>query len=441
MTDSFEYISYGVRELFALVTANFDVLISFFPMILIAESPLILLMIIGIFRWHWKNKTTDLPHTPSISFIITCYGEGDAIRSTIDTLVEQVYPGNIEILAVVDGAVQNQHTYQAAMKAYHRYKGRNDRVVKVIPKWQRGGRVSTLNTGLLKASHELVINVDGDTSFDNNMALVMAQQFRDRDVIASGGALRVRNSRANVLTRMQALEYMMSMQGGKTGTTQFGLLNNISGAFGAFRKQVLQRAGGWDTHTAEDLDLTMRLKQYKGRYKKTKLAFSPHAIGHTDAPETLRDFVLQRLRWDGDLMFLYVRKHMKGLSPKLLGWPVFLYTLIYGVLKNVLLPIVVIWYLVYILVSYPAPLTAAAAVLIYTVYLSVVAVKFIVYWVLISERKVNDIKLSGWLLLYPIYALLSRFVTAFSIFNEIFRRSHEESSMAPWWVLKRGKKF
>ena len=441
MTDSFEYISYGVRELFALVTANFDVLISFFPMILIAESPLILLMIIGIFRWHWKNKTTDLPHTPSISFIITCYGEGDAIRSTIDTLVEQVYPGNIEILAVVDGAVQNQQTYQAAMKAYHRYKGRNDRVVKVIPKWQRGGRVSTLNTGLLKASHELVINVDGDTSFDNNMALVMAQQFRDRDVIASGGALRVRNSRANVLTRMQALEYMMSMQGGKTGTTQFGLLNNISGAFGAFRKQVLQRAGGWDTHTAEDLDLTMRLKQYKGRYKKTKLAFSPHAIGHTDAPETLRDFVLQRLRWDGDLMFLYVRKHMKGLSPKLLGWPVFLYTLIYGVLKNVLLPIVVIWYLVYILVSYPAPLTAAAAVLIYTVYLSVVAVKFIVYWVLISERKVNDIKLSGWLLLYPIYALLSRFVTAFSIFNEIFRRSHEESSMAPWWVLKRGKKF
>ena len=441
MTNSYEYITYGVRELFASVTANLDVLISFFPMILIAESPLILLIIIGIFRWHWKNKTTDLPHTPSISFIITCYGEGEAIRSTIDTLVEQVYSGHIEILAVVDGAVQNQHTYQAAMKAYHHYKGRHDRVVKVIPKWQRGGRVSTLNTGLLKASHELVINVDGDTSFDNNMAFVMAQQFRDRDVIASGGALRVRNSRANILTRMQALEYMMSMQGGKTGTTQFGLLNNISGAFGAFRKEVLQRAGGWDTHTAEDLDLTMRLKQYKGRYKKTKLAFSPHAIGHTDAPETLKDFVLQRLRWDGDLMFLYLRKHMKGLSRKLLGWPVFLYTLIYGVLKNVLLPIVVIWYLVYIVVLYPAPLTAAAAVLIYTVYLSVVTVKFIVYWVLISERKVNDIKLSGWLLLYPIYALLARFITAFSIFNEIFRRSHEESSMAPWWVLKRGKKF
>ncbi|MCL9783269.1 glycosyltransferase [Vibrio sp. S4M6] len=410
-------------------------------MILIAESPLILLMIIGIFRWHWKNKTTDLPHTPSISFIITCYGEGNAIRSTIDTLVEQHYPGHIEVLAVVDGAVQNQHTYQAAMKAYHDYKHRKDRVVKVIPKWQRGGRVSTLNTGLLKARHELVINVDGDTSFDNNMALVMAQQFRDKNVIASGGALRVRNARKNILTRMQALEYMMSMQGGKTGTTQFGLLNNISGAFGAFRKKVLQRAGGWDTHTAEDLDLTMRLKQYKGRYRSTKLAFTPHAIGHTDAPETVKDFILQRLRWDGDLMFLYVRKHIKGLSPKLLGWPVFLYTLIYGVLKNVILPIIVIWYLIHIVVSYPTVLAVTAAVLIYSVYLLVVLLKFTIYWVLISERKANDIKLSGWLFLYPIYALFSRFITAFSIFNEVIRRSHEESSMAPWWVLKRGKKF
>lgn len=106
----------------------------------------------------------------------------------------------------------------------------------MIPKWQRGGRVSTLNTGLYKASHDIVINVDGDTSFDNDMASHMASQFADEKVIASGGALRVRNHNTNLLTRMQALEYMMSMQGGKTGTSQFGLLNNISGAFGAFRK-------------------------------------------------------------------------------------------------------------------------------------------------------------------------------------------------------------
>ncbi|MCG9788632.1 glycosyltransferase [Vibrio mediterranei] len=405
------------------------------------ELPLILLVLIGIFKWHWKNKVPINTHTPNVSFIITCYGEGKGIEVTVDTLVEQVYPGNIEILAVVDGAVQNVETYQTAMKLQEKYASRKDRVVRVIPKWQRGGRVSTLNTGLYKAKHDIVINVDGDTSFDNDMTFKMMRQFTDSNVIASGGALRVRNWDKNVLTRMQALEYMMSMQGGKTGTSQFGLLNNISGAFGAFRTKQLKRVGGWDTHTAEDLDLTMRLKQYKRRYQQSKLAFTPHAVGHTDAPDTLRDFVLQRLRWDGDLLFLYLRKHIKGLTPRLLGWRVFLYTMVYGVLQNVLLPIFIVLFTSYIFASYPILFFVSVSFIVYGIYLGFVVVKFTVYLFLISERKMSDVSLAGWLFIYPIYAVFSRFVTAFSIINETVRRSHEESSMAPWWVLKRGKRF
>ncbi|MGR5295031.1 glycosyltransferase family 2 protein [Vibrio mediterranei] len=423
------------------VFTNTELLITFLPVILMVELPLILLVLIGIFKWHWKNKVPINTHTPNVSFIITCYGEGKGIEVTVDTLVEQVYPGNIEILAVVDGAVQNVETYQTAMKLQEKYASRKDRVVRVIPKWQRGGRVSTLNTGLYKAKHDIVINVDGDTSFDNDMTFKMMRQFTDSNVIASGGALRVRNWDKNVLTRMQALEYMMSMQGGKTGTSQFGLLNNISGAFGAFRKKQLKRVGGWDTHTAEDLDLTMRLKQYKRRYQQSKLAFTPHAVGHTDAPDTLRDFVLQRLRWDGDLLFLYLRKHIKGLTPRLLGWRVFLYTMVYGVLQNVLLPIFIVLFTGYIFASYPILFFASVSFIVYGIYLGFVVVKFTVYLFLISERKMSDVSLAGWLFIYPIYAVFSRFVTAFSIINETVRRSHEESSMAPWWVLKRGKRF
>lgn len=423
------------------VFTNTELLITFLPVILMVELPLILLVLIGIFKWHWKNKVPVNTHTPNVSFIITCYGEGKGIEVTVDTLVEQIYPGNIEILAVVDGAAQNVETYQTAMKLQEKYASRKDRVVRVIPKWQRGGRVSTLNTGLYKAKHDIVINVDGDTSFDNDMTFKMMRQFTDSNVIASGGALRVRNWDKNVLTRMQALEYMMSMQGGKTGTSQFGLLNNISGAFGAFRKKQLKRVGGWDTHTAEDLDLTMRLKQYKRRYQQSKLAFTPHAVGHTDAPDTLRDFVLQRLRWDGDLLFLYLRKHVKGLTPRLLGWPVFLYTMVYGVLQNVLLPIFIVLFTSYIFASYPILFFASVSFIVYGIYLGFVVVKFTVYLCLISERKKSDASLAGWLVFYPIYAVFSRFVTAFSIINETVRRSHEESSMAPWWVLKRGKRF
>lgn len=201
-------------------------------------APTLLLVLSGIFRWSYSASDIEIKEYPSISFVITCYGEGDAIEVTIDTLVEQLYPGKIEILAVVDGATQNEDTHLAAMRGEQRHKTVRNRDVRVIPKWQRGGRVSTLNAGLDNATGDFVINVDGDTSFDNDMALQMIKQFTDKNVIASGGALRVRNWQENLLTRMQSLEYMLSMQAGKTGLSNWGVLNNISGAFGAFERTL-----------------------------------------------------------------------------------------------------------------------------------------------------------------------------------------------------------
>ncbi|PSW09874.1 N-acetylglucosaminyltransferase [Photobacterium rosenbergii] len=431
---------YILEYLILILQNNFEIWLLLFPMLIIVELPLYLLVITGIFRWAYRQPPPDPTHFPSISFIITCYGEGDAIQITIDTLVEQVYPGQIEILAVVDGASQNHETYLAAIRSKQQHSSRTDRRIKVIPKWQRGGRVSTLNAGLALAKGQLVINVDGDTSFDNDMAYTMAKVFSSPFTLACGGALRVRNHTTNLLTRMQSLEYMLSMQAGKTGMANWGVLNNISGAFGAFRSQLLKQVGGWDTHTAEDLDLTMRLKQYKVRYPKYRLRFSPHAVGHTDVPDTLKGLIMQRLRWDGDLLFLFLRKHSEGLSPSLLGWGNFIFTLAYGVIQNVLLPIIVAGYTLYILINYPPAFVLALSMMLYSIYLFFSLLFFIVYYGLISERK-SDWKAALWLPIYPIYQFIMRLLTAFAMINEVVRRSHEESSMAPWWVLKRGKKF
>ena len=431
---------YIFEHFILILKNNFELWLLLFPMLIIVELPLYLLVITGIFRWAYNQPPPDPVYFPSISFIITCYGEGDAIQITIDTLVEQIYPGQIEILAVIDGAGQNHETYLAAIRSKQQHRSRKDRQIKVIPKWQRGGRVSTLNAGLAMAKGQLVINVDGDTSFDNNMAYTMAKVFSSPNTLACGGALRVRNHTTNLLTRMQSLEYMLSMQAGKTGMANWGVLNNISGAFGAFRSILLKQVGGWDTHTAEDLDLTMRLKQYKVRYPMYHLRFSPNAVGHTDVPDTLKGLIMQRLRWDGDLLFLFLRKHSEGLSPSLLGWGNFIFTLAYGVIQNVLLPIIVAGYTLYIVISYPLAFVLALSMLLYGIYLFFSLLLFTVYYGLVSERK-SDWKAVLWLPIYPVYQFIMRLLTAFAMINEVVRRSHEESSMAPWWVLKRGKKF
>ncbi|MGL4476326.1 MAG: glycosyltransferase family 2 protein [Shewanella sp.] len=434
---------YLVLDLAHSLGQSMTVIFWFMPLMIMYELPLLILVVTGILRFYYQqHSTTQVTslYTPKVSCIITCYGEKAAVVTTIASFAEQVYDGEMEIIAVVDGAVSNAETYEFAKTAAVKYSTNNRHIV-VLPKWQRGGRVSALNAGLSVATGEIIFNADADTSFDNDSVAQIVSYFIDPNVPAVGGALRVRNVNASFLTRMQSIEYLISMQGGKTGLAQWNLLNNISGAFGAFRRDLLIQIGGWDTHTAEDLDLTVRIKQYFSRHPQWRIPFATFAVGHTDAPHTLKDLILQRMRWDGDLFFLYFRKHWPAFTPKLLGFGTFIYTLLYGYLQNVLMPIIIAIYSVAIFVAFPFVFSSAVAVGIYFVYLAILFYIFIIVLLAISERPKEDIKLIPWLVFYPIYALFMRFVCLFALLNEWLRRSHEESSMAPWWVLKRGRKF
>lgn len=443
MFSEFNTVVYILLDIFNQLSDNFLFFIWWIPLVFLYELPLMFLVISGVVCWYHKKLTTppkiSLYH-PKVSCIITCYSEGEAVRATIESFIEQTYPGEIEIIAVVDGAVQNALTYETA-RACAKACNADKREVIVLPKWQRGGRVSTLNAGLHYASGELVINADADTSFDNNMISEVVPYFEDPNVPALGGALRVRNIRESLITRMQSIEYLISMQGGKTGLAHWNLLNNISGAFGVFRRKFLIQIGGWDTHTAEDLDLTVRIKQYFKRHPNWRIPFATLAIGHTDAPADLKTLVLQRLRWDGDLLFLYFRKHWPAFTPKLLGWGTFIYTLLYGFLQNVLMPFVAGFYLISFIWMFPWQLSVSLTALIYFLYLSFIVFFYLMVLTVISERIKQDLQLAIWLPVYPFYAFLMRFISMFALLNEMVRRSHEESAMAPWWVFKRGRKF
>lgn len=413
------------------------------PLMVILELPLLLMMITGVSVWA-KRQARAIPTqhpTPGISCIVTCYSEGDRIRQTAKSLCEQWYSGHIEILLVIDGASQNPATYQAALACQQQFSKLRGRTVRVLPKWQRSGRVSSCNTGLYAASHDLVLALDGDSSFDNDMISQLVLHFADPDVPAVAGSLRVRNARAGVLTRMQAIEYMLSIQLGRTGLGHWNFTNNISGAFGAFRGPILKQIGGWDTHTAEDYDITIRLKQYFGRYSQWKIPFATCATGETDAPATLMDLIRQRLRWEGDLAFILLRKHRHALNPRLLGWPSYLFTLLSGVVHGTILPLLISFSLLWILITLPWRLAAVTLLLSWLGYLLLSAALFTLYLVAISGRPRQDAALYFWLPLYPPYTLFLKLVTTFALANEWLRHSHRESSMAPHQVLNRAKKF
>jgi biofilm PGA synthesis N-glycosyltransferase PgaC len=419
-------------------------LLRLFPVFLLLELPLTLVVVLGVLRW-WIREQTLTPkqslYRPRVSCVITCYSEGADVRRTLETLCEQTYPGEIELIPVVDGAAVNQDTLQAVRGFELREEWRQTRRVRPIAKWQRGGRVSSLNAGLSMCTGSIVMALDGDTSFDNTMVSAMVRHFEDPNVPAVAGSLRVRNTWTSLVTVIQAIEYLVSIQLAKTGLSEWNLVNNISGAFGAFRKETIEQIGGWDTHSAEDLDITLRIKSYFGRYRGLRIPFEPKAIGHTDAPTTVTGLLRQRMRWDGDLLFLYGRKHSGSISPRLMGWPNFLMTVISGLFIQVVLPFIIIGYTALMLFTLPWQTVLALAVLVEVVYFLVLALQYLLMLIMVSERPGQDLQLIPFLPLFPVAMFMVRCWSAVAILNELWRRSHEESSMAPWWVLRKAKRF
>ncbi|MNQ41640.1 Poly-beta-1,6-N-acetyl-D-glucosamine synthase [compost metagenome] len=418
-------------------------LVALLPAFLLFEVPLNLLILLGVLRWFARQRSQRpfaSAYRPRVSCIVTCYSEGPDVRKTLQSLCEQVYAGEIEMIPVVDGAAVNRETLRAIREfrvdplLYPR------RHLRPIAKWQRGGRVSSLNAGLAHCSGEVVMALDGDTSFDNDMVVAMVRHFADPQVPAVAGSLRVRNVFASWVTAVQALEYLLSIHMAKIGLGEWNLVNNVSGAFGAFRRSFLDKIGGWDTHTAEDLDITLRIKSYFGR-AALRIPFEPAAVGHTDVPVGLRQLLLQRLRWDGDLYFLYIRKHRHSIAPRLLGWPNFLMTLLTGLLFQLALPLIILGYCLIGLLVLPWPQLLGLGALIYLVYLGVTLLLYGVLLLAVSERPREDLKLAPVVLLFPLCMLGMRCWSAVAILNEMLRRGHEESGMAPWWVLKKGKRF
>src|SRR5256884_1224977 len=236
--------------------------------------------------------------------------------------------------------------------------------------------------------------LDGDTSSDNDMVRHAVRHFADQNVVAVAGNLRARSARSSFVTRLQALEYALSIHLSRAGLDAFKLVNNLSGAFGIFRRDFLRRIGGWDSGTAEDLDLTLRIKKYFARHPDLRIRFEPRAMGHTDVPETFRGFLKQRLRWDGDLSYLSLRKYRHHLRPGLMGLRNFLALVWTGLLFQLALPFVLLTYTIYMLFVYPAAVTLGVLAFVYLFYTLLAALMYVEYWFLYSERRRQDLKLA-----------------------------------------------
>src|ERR1700730_9959015 len=76
-----------------------------------------------------------------------------------------------------------------------------------------------------------------------------------------------------------------------------------------FGRSALLQVGGLGMEVAEDADLAMKLRRHGW-----DLRFAPEAIARTNGPETMVDLLLQRLRWDANIVTIWWRKYAGNLN-------------------------------------------------------------------------------------------------------------------------------
>jgi cellulose synthase/poly-beta-1,6-N-acetylglucosamine synthase-like glycosyltransferase len=131
-------------------------------------------------------------------------------------------------------------------------------------------------------------------------------------VIATGGVVRIANScevkdgkivqvhlPAQFLPRMQALEYIRAFLLGRMAWSRMNGLLLISGAFGAFDREIVVAVGGYDHGTVgEDMELVVRMRRYMEEAKLPyEVAYIPDPLCWTEAPASFKILGRQRNRW------------------------------------------------------------------------------------------------------------------------------------------------
>jgi cellulose synthase/poly-beta-1,6-N-acetylglucosamine synthase-like glycosyltransferase len=269
---------------------------------------------------------------PPVTLLVPAYNEEATIAASVRSMLQLDYP-ELEIVVVNDGSrdatmevLKAEFELVPYPEAYWRrievrpirgiYRSTRFPNLRVIDK-ENGGKADALNAAINAARFPLVCGVDADSILERtSLRRVVAPFLREPHVIASGGTVRIANGcevRAGflesiglpnrLLPLMQIVEYLRAFLFGRLGWAPMNAVLIISGAFGVFRRQAVVDAGGYRHDTVgEDMELVVRLHRIN-RLSGTpyRIAFLPHPVCWTEAPESLKVMKSQRTRWQRGL--------------------------------------------------------------------------------------------------------------------------------------------
>lgn len=326
------------------------------------------------------------PFTPPLSILVPAYNEEKTIVESIQSLLKLKFP-RLEIIIVNDGS--KDATFEVLKKAFNMKRidinypekittapvrgyyasrtgipGHIQRFV-LIDKGN-GGKADALNAGINASFCPYFVSIDADSIIDEAALLQAFRSVLDQeDIIVVGGQVAIANNSEveggkvikprlpkKWIVRFQIVEYIRSFTMGRTALSRLKSVLIISGVFGIFNKDFVQKIGGYLTRNltskiayeytgqkvetvCEDMEIIVRIQRYiKEKKLRKRIAYVPHPLAWTEAPEVWESLSKQRNRWQRGLIetMVYHRKMLFNKSYGRIGLFAFPYFFIFELL-------------------------------------------------------------------------------------------------------------
>lgn len=241
----------------------------------------------------------ELSYYPYVTIVVPVHNSADTLYKCLQSIAEQSYPVQyIQVVCVNNGSCDS------SFEVFQRFQYEHRDMSVMWTSLERSGKSIALNAGIYSGYGSYLINVDADTWLDKDAVHHVVRAFEGDDrLVAATGAIRVEKvlgegfSLIDIINYCEVVEYLIAFDVGRRYQTMTNTLFTLSGAFSAFRRDIILQSFMYQERTvSEDTDLTFNIRNAV-KSKKGRIGCISDAVAYVEPIESLARLYSQRVRW------------------------------------------------------------------------------------------------------------------------------------------------
>ncbi|WP_440311191.1 TIGR03111 family XrtG-associated glycosyltransferase [Lactiplantibacillus plantarum subsp. plantarum] len=376
---------------------------------------------IKLMRLHRHMPRLKAPAKwPWVTIIVPVYNSEDTLFDCIRSIDHQTYDKK-SMQIILANNQSTDDSFGAYARAQNAFPNLFLRYVNTDK-----GKARALNAAIYESIGSYVINIDSDGLLEPNAIKNMVLRFENDEQIAAmtGAVLPQRNLVKQVhgwwhrlLAKNEYYEYAQAFLSGRTIESFRDQLFTMSGAFSAFRREVLMETFLYDTDTiGEDTDMTFQIRTRLGK----KVVICADAIFYVAPISGFSELYTQRQRWQrGELE---VAQHYMSQTASIKGF--FKEFLVRRIMidHTFTFPRMIWTFATIVLIAfgYLTVVVGLSYLLIYSLYVMVGVINFISVGILLKPypEERHFYKHLWWLTLtLPLYMFLTAWIRLIGVIN------------------------